>query len=619
MWFDSNEEVFFDSLDFLPSQGSFDVSEESLGSDLGFSIWLNEPQNVRERRKNFLHKMGFVDSATSHEQVISLDSETMRMEKSGAVSSCSSSLLHTTVENAINNGSELSGEANCCIEHLVQDLHSGPSPTSQVVMKNTSLDLGLDKNKLMKWWRRLINKSEKSQDTKDILKENRSVKVRHNKKRNIELSDVSQGQEIFAHWGLIWSMKFSPDGQFLASGGEDGVVRVWFVNMLRASNEALYAQGEPRSRKDKLNYPKIVIPEKIFHLQEFPFQQFYGHTADVLDLAWSKSNCLLSSSKDKTVRLWQMGCDECLHVFQHNDYVTCVQFNPCNENYFLSGSIDGKVRYWGMYERRVIDWADVRDVITAICYHPDGKGFLAGSVTGTCSFFDTSDGNFVLNARVHFRGRKKSSGNKITGIQITREDSRRVIISFEDSKIRILEGTEVVKKYRGLVRSGSQMSASITSSGRHIISVGEDSRVYMWNYDEFTVPSFKRIPSSRSCEHFFSKGVSLVVPWSGMESKLIGRDYVSPCHHLTTQDALKASSSWRDSSCFFSLANWFSRDGSCRSSTTWPEEKLPSFDAEYNCYGEDKFFSRTWGLVIVTADRDGVIRTFHNYGLPISI
>jgi hypothetical protein len=32
--------------------------------------------------------------------------------------------------------------------------------------------------------------------------------------------------------------------------------------------------------------------------------------------------CLLSSSKDKTVCLWQVGCDQCLNVFRHNDYGT---------------------------------------------------------------------------------------------------------------------------------------------------------------------------------------------------------------------------------------------------------------------------------------------------------
>lgn len=53
--------------------------------------------------------------------------------------------------------------------------------------------------------------------------------------------------------------------------------------------------------------------------------------------------------------------------------VTCIQFNPLDENYFTSGSIDGKARIWGISERQVVDWADARDVITAICYQPDGK------------------------------------------------------------------------------------------------------------------------------------------------------------------------------------------------------------------------------------------------------
>lgn len=53
--------------------------------------------------------------------------------------------------------------------------------------------------------------------------------------------------------------------------------------------------------------------------------------------------------------------------------VTCIQFNPVDENYFISGSIDGKVRIWGASEKRVVDWVDARDVTSAICYRPDGK------------------------------------------------------------------------------------------------------------------------------------------------------------------------------------------------------------------------------------------------------
>lgn len=102
-----------------------------------------------------------------------------------------------------------------------------------------------------------------------------------------------------------------------------------------------------------------------------------------------------------------------------DDSVTCVQFNPADENYFLSGSIDGKVRIFGVNKRRVVHWANVRDLVTAICYQPNGKvrfmmsklfsistvdtvselivyglaleqGFVVGSLSGTCRFYETS-------------------------------------------------------------------------------------------------------------------------------------------------------------------------------------------------------------------------------------
>ncbi|CAG7867815.1 unnamed protein product [Brassica rapa] len=59
---------------------------------------------------------------------------------------------------------------------------------------------------------------------------------------------------------------------------------------------------------------------KILSSKKTPFQVLHGHTGDVLDLAWSDSNLLLSASKDKTVRLWRVGCDECLHIFHNNNY-----------------------------------------------------------------------------------------------------------------------------------------------------------------------------------------------------------------------------------------------------------------------------------------------------------
>jgi WD40 repeat protein len=53
--------------------------------------------------------------------------------------------------------------------------------------------------------------------------------------------------------------------------------------------------------------------------------------------------------------------------------VTCIQFNPVDEFYFLSGALDDKVRIWSIADHQVVDWTDLGEMVTAVCYTPDGK------------------------------------------------------------------------------------------------------------------------------------------------------------------------------------------------------------------------------------------------------
>lgn len=53
--------------------------------------------------------------------------------------------------------------------------------------------------------------------------------------------------------------------------------------------------------------------------------------------------------------------------------VTCVQFNPVDDSYFLSGSLDYKLRTWSIPGHQVVDWIDLREMITAVSYVPDGE------------------------------------------------------------------------------------------------------------------------------------------------------------------------------------------------------------------------------------------------------
>ncbi|KAJ8765267.1 hypothetical protein K2173_011964 [Erythroxylum novogranatense] len=657
------DNLFFDSVDYFSFQGSIVTEEELNSAKIEYEIWLREPQSVKERRQSFLHGIG-LDFAGRRNKSPEFDRIT---ECSGAVSSSSVSSASSEERNVVCCGREGNSEANCMVDEMSHDKFgetymvgqhkdfgsSLPVQACELSETEDSENLKVGKNKMKSWWKYLSRKRKEIGDM-CVLKPSKlnpeapktqRVKVKQNKKSCVEFTGIFKGQEIQAHKGLIWTMKFSPDGQFLATGGEDGVVLIWHVTSVDAYLNSLAEEvgvsielKKSKLTTKKLNHASVVIPDKVFQIEESPVQEFHGHASDVLDLAWSNSNYLLSSSTDKTVRLWKVGCDHCLNVFHHSNYVTCIQFNPVDQNYFISGSIDGKVRIWGLTEKRVVNWVDVRDVISAICYQPDAKGFVVGCFTGSCRFYEVSGNELQLEAELNFRSGKKTSGNRITSIQFVDERSQKVMITSEDSKVRIFDGVDIVAKYKGLPKSGSQMSASFTSAGRHIISVGEDCRVYVWNYDDLCIPSSKHIKSVRSCEYFFAECVSVAVPWLGVgrESKTTRSGRLHSC--LQREDC----ASWRRDSDRFSLGNWFFMDGPRRgSSATWPEEKLlplwevPDIENDYHHYQPPRSLadqqadnddapdysvpSEAWGLVIVTAGMDGKIRTFHNYGLPIRL
>ncbi|XP_077248524.1 uncharacterized protein LOC143888106 [Tasmannia lanceolata] len=510
------------------------------------------------------------------------------------------------------------------------------------------------------------------------------VRVRLYKKRSKEFSAVYMGQEIEAHSGSILTMKFSLDGQYLASAGEDGVVRVWQVMDCARTDDndipevdpsciyftvnhsselsPLFADKETMSKFSSMRKTSdsacIILPPTVFRISEKPLHEFHGHSDDVLDLSWSKNKYLLSSSVDKTVRLWQVGCDSCLKVFSHNNYVTCVQFNPVDDNYFISGSIDGKVRIWAIPGCQVVDWIDIREIVTAVCYCPDGQGGVVGSMTGNCRFFDASGNHLQLDAQICLQGKKKSPCKRITGFEFCPSDPRKIMVTSADSQVRILDvdvackdrdGVDVVCKYRGIRNAGSQISASFTRDGKHIISASEDSNVYIWNYNSLlNRPMPSQAKSVWSYERFFSSNVSVAIPWSRVKSgnpvSLTSENIAAHqqvlsdstrslqnlcnCHSFSSNKSLSLSLSDH-----FSLSHGFLSEVPPKGSATWPEEKLPTSSSltvsSTMCKSQYKFLkascqnavtsSHAWGVVIVTAGWDGRIRSFHNYGLPVHV
>ena len=130
----------------------------------------------------------------------------------------------------------------------------------------------------------------------------------------------------YSNW--ILSVAFSPDssssglvkgvGGFLASGGEDKVIRIW-----------------------DLHTRKIATTLR-------------GHTSRIWSVAFSgDSRFLASGSDDRSIRIWDLkanGGKQCLQVLtDHNHWVRSVAFSPDGQ-LLASGSDDHTVRIWDVHQ-----------------------------------------------------------------------------------------------------------------------------------------------------------------------------------------------------------------------------------------------------------------------------
>ncbi|XP_052178371.1 uncharacterized protein LOC127792078 [Diospyros lotus] len=510
------------------------------------------------------------------------------------------------------------------------------------------------------------------------------VRVRQYGKSCKEVTALYKSQEIQAHNGSIWTVKFSFDGKYLASAGEDCVIHVWQVveserkgdmlmdrledgnlNFLFVANGSpeptsispnLESHSEKKRRgrssisRKSVSLEQGLVPETVFALSEKPVCSLQGHLDDVLDLSWSKTQHLLSSSMDKTVRLWHLSSKSCLKIFSHSDYVTCIQFNPVDDRYFISGSLDAKVRIWSIPDRQVVDWNDLHEMVTAACYTPDGQGALVGSYKGSCRFYNTSENKLQQKGQINLQNKKKKSHHKkITGFQFAPGSSSEVLITSSDSRIRVVDGVDLVHKFKGFRNTNSQISASLTANGKYVVCASEDSHVYIWKHEGDSRPNrSKGVTVTRSYEHFYCQDVSVAIPWPvtcdswGFQDSSLGEenqlgdnlDEVLTANHpppTPVEDMNGCAGSPLASGCFSSPLHGTMSSASNsyifdRISATWPEEKLhlatkrnSSPRISMDLSNELIQNSSAWGMVIVTASLRGEIKTFQNFGLPVRI
>lgn len=359
----------------------------------------------------------------------------------------------------------------------------------------------------------------------DVGNPEQTIKIKASKTNTgpYEFAKVQHVQDLSGEQsGAVWCMKFSPCGRMLATGGQDKLLRIWVLKEAYHHFEELIKKFNADQKSSPTPSQESLVSHQSFEesaqiLQAvanspgpfvpLPYRTYSGHTSDLLDVSWSKSHFILSSSMDKTVRLWHISRRECLCCFQHIEFVTAIAFHPQDDSFFLSGSLDGRLRLWNIPNKKVFLWNEIdgrRQLITAVNFCQNGKFAVIGTYDGRCLFYNTEQLKYHTQIHVRSTRGKNATGRKITGIEpMPNED--KILVTSNDSRIRLydLRDLGLSCKYKGYVNDSQQIKASFSHDGKYIISGSENQSIYLWK----THHDFTKLSSVRRDRSDFWEGI----------------------------------------------------------------------------------------------------------------
>lgn len=296
--------------------------------------------------------------------------------------------------------------------------------------------------------------------------------------------------------GPIHIIRFTSDGNYCITGGNDRTVRLWNPTRVdpayrppmstKLSSQEYYARqyGGGESVQQEQQYLPSALPMQTYS---------EGHVHPVHAITTNSSSTILLSSSDKTLIATNLVTAQTLQKWWGHtariEYVACLggggdHNNNTGEEIYASASYDATVRLWDARSKSkeplmILD--DAKDSVS--CVSSGGKGvaqIITSSIDGKIRTYDLRNGQLITEDMSH----------PITSFAVS-NDGRSIASSCLDGVIRLFDKynsnhridarKKVFQKSHSLHKSGNyKLECAFTSNDAYVVSGSECGAVVVY-------------------------------------------------------------------------------------------------------------------------------------------
>ncbi|NER39419.1 MAG: hypothetical protein F6J93_36655 [Oscillatoria sp. SIO1A7] len=246
------------------------------------------------------------------------------------------------------------------------------------------------------------------------------------------LDNIREQNQLDAHPDGVYAARFSPDGEIIATAGEDDTAKIW-----DSSGQQL--------------------------------AELKGHRGPVYDLSFSPDGeQIATAGQDGTVRLWDLSGRQLQQINAYKHRVSTVSFSQSGD-LLLTASIYGKIKLWNRSGKQQAEFKGNSSLVHAVSFSPDGERMATAGKDGTVQLWDLSGQRLA-----EFKGHRRPVYNLSFS-----PDGQYLASVGEDSTVRLwdlsTERMRELKQHRYRV-----YGVSFSSDGQRLATAGGDGTVILW-------------------------------------------------------------------------------------------------------------------------------------------